>query len=213
MGEKNNVADEKKNIRKKILSLRNELPLKLREEKSNIILQSLYGMEQYRATDVILTYVDCQSEVITTPIITGAIAKNKQVFAPRVCGEEMEFYRIAGIGDLAEGYKGIREPICEDGFMTGTWSFRNPGEPTGVLMVMPGAVFDREGHRIGYGKGFYDRYLNRLTVNGINVYKIALCYECQLLNKVPYEAHDVCADVIITENGINFCRLRKEYGY
>ncbi len=202
MDEKNKIAVEKMNIRKKILSLRNEMPLEFREEKSSIILQTLYGMERYKEAAVILTYVDYQSEVITTPLLAKALTDNKQVFTPRVSGEEMGFYRISGTEDLAEGYKGIREPICGVGFADGIGTYKASEEAEGVLMLMPGAVFDKNGHRIGYGKGFYDRYLKRLKEAGINVYKIAFCYECQLLSEVPYESHDVSADMVITEAGV-----------
>ena len=210
-----NKAEEKRNIRRRILSLRNEIPLNLREEKSNKILQTLYGMERYKEAEVILTYVDYQSEVITTPLITRALTENKQVFTPRVCSgyrtvmnsEEMEFYRISDIEDLEEGYKGIREPVCGENFMEKIESHKvsgkkASGEDAGVIMLMPGVAFDKDGHRIGYGKGFYDRYLKRLTKVGIKAYKIVLCYECQLLNEVPYENHDISADMVITENGI-----------
>lgn len=201
------MAEEKRNIRKRILSLRNEIPIKLREEKSNKILQKLYEMEQYKKTEVMLTYVNYQSEVITAPLITRALSDNKKVFAPRVSGEKMEFYRIAGMEDIAEGYKGIMEPVCGESFPEEVGSFRVSvkkalGESAGILMVIPGAVFDKEGHRIGYGKGFYDRYLQRMTEEGINVYKIALCYECQMLGAVPYENHDIIMDMVITENDI-----------
>lgn len=206
MDEKNKISVEKKNIRKRILSLRNEMPIEFREEKSSIILQTLYGMERYKEAAVILTYVDYQSEVITTPLIARALIDNKLVFAPRVSGEEMEFYRISGTEDLAVGYKGIREPICGVGFMDGIGAYKASGEKAsgeaaGVLMLMPGAVFDKDGHRIGYGKGFYDRYLKRLKEAGINAYKIALCYECQLLSEVPCESHDVSVNMVITEAG------------
>lgn len=197
----------KRNIRKRILALRDGIPLELREEKSNDILQTLYGMDKYKEAAVILAYVNYQSEVITTPLLDKALKDNKQVFAPRVSGEEMEFYKISGIEDLAEGYKGINEPICGAGFMEEIESYKAleekaSGETACVLMLMPGVVFDKEGHRIGYGKGFYDRYLKRLSKTGINVYKIALCYECQMLNEIPYENHDISVDMVITENGI-----------
>lgn len=179
----------------------------LREEKSNEILHTLYGMKQYKEARILLAYADYQSEVITTPLIIKALAENKQVFTPRVNEDEMEFYRISGIEHLAKGYKGIREPIGNNGFTDGIDAgdfFIKNAKP---LMVMPGAVFDKEGHRIGYGKGFYDRYLKRFNEAGIDVYKIALCYECQLLEKIPDESHDVGADVIITENRVIFCTI------
>ena len=206
------MSEEKKNIRKRILSLRNEIPIKLREEKSNKILQKLYGLELYKKTEVMLTYVDYQSEVITTPLIARALSENKKVFTPKVSidetkSEEMEFYRIKGMKDLAEGYKSIREPICGESFPEGIGSYKasikkDSMEIADVLMVIPGVAFDQVGHRIGYGKGFYDRYLIRLTEAGIKAYRIALCYECQMISGVPYENHDIIMDMVITENGI-----------
>ncbi|MDE6750582.1 MAG: 5-formyltetrahydrofolate cyclo-ligase [Lachnospiraceae bacterium] len=209
------MAEEKRNIRRRILSFRNEMPLKLREEKSNIIIRTLYEMERYKKAEIILTYADYQSEVITTPLISRALTENKQVFTPRVCSvygeemksEKMEFYRISDIEDLEEGYKGIREPVYGEDFMEKIVSYKASGkkasgDAASVLMLIPGVVFDKDGHRIGYGKGFYDRYLKRMTEAGINAYKIALCYECQMLSEVPHENHDISVDMVITENGI-----------
>ncbi|MCM1263855.1 MAG: 5-formyltetrahydrofolate cyclo-ligase [Butyrivibrio sp.] len=193
---------EKKHIRKKCLSLRDEMPLKLREEKSDKIIDALCGLEQYKKADIILTYADFKSEVITTKFIERALADKKQVFAPRISGDEMEFYRIDGLNDLEEGYKGIREPAGSEAFFDKIGSLDLNEMNSVPLMVMPGVAFDKEGHRIGYGKGFYDRYLNRLMDAGINVYKIALCYECQLLDKIAHEEHDVCVDMVVTEESV-----------
>lgn len=193
------VDREKKNIRKKCLSVRDEISLESREEKSDKIINSLCESEWYKNTNIILTYVNYQSEVITTKFMERALADKKQIFAPRVSGDVMEFYRIDSIGSLTEGYKGIREPVGGKAFLDEIGSSDLNGEGNLPLMIMPGAAFDREGHRIGYGKGYYDRYLNRLIDAGINVYKIALCYECQLLDSIAHEEHDVCVDMIITE--------------
>lgn len=193
---------EKKHIRKKCLSLRDEISLKLREEKSDKIIGALCGLEQYKKADIILTYVNYQSEVITTKLIERALADKKLVFAPRVSGDEMEFYKIDGIDSLTEGYKGIKEPVGAEAFFDKIGSLDLNEVNSVPLMIMPGAAFDREGHRIGYGKGFYDRYLNRLIDAGINVHKIALCYECQLLDNIAHEEHDVCVDMVVTEKFI-----------
>lgn len=194
-GEQNitNITEEKKRIRKTVLALRDGMPSAILEKKSSRIMKFLFAADEYRMADVILTYVNYQSEVITKSLIERALADGRQVFAPKVTGNEMDFYRIAGMENLTKGYRGIREP---DG---GEIFSRDAGY---VLMVMPGVVFDKNRHRIGYGKGFYDRYLERLTDADINMHTAALCYECQMLSEIPYEMHDRKPDMIITEERV-----------
>ncbi|MBO5209949.1 MAG: 5-formyltetrahydrofolate cyclo-ligase [Lachnospiraceae bacterium] len=208
-------------MRKQILKIRNEMPQEEREEKSEAIRQKLYQMPIYQKADAILAYVDYQSEVITTPLIERALAEGKKVYCPTVQGEEMDFYRIMGLNELREGYKGIREPIPEPGRKykpenmaivgTDVSNIKNQADRMRqILMLMPGAVFDKERHRIGYGKGFYDRYLNRMAeVNEkvqvskqaefCDICTIALAFACQMLEEVPAEEHDIRPEMIVTE--------------
>lgn len=184
--------EEKKQLRKQILAQRNAMPLKVRKEKSRKIMETLFAMPFYRESDNILTYVNYQSEVDTTDLVNKAFADKKQVFAPKVSGETMEFYQLIGTDSLKEGYKGIREPVSGPVFGAET--------DTGhTLMLMPGAVFDENCCRIGYGKGFYDRYLNHMAETGILIYTLALCFECQVLPQIPSEIHDIRPQMILTE--------------
>lgn len=184
--------EEKRKLRKQILSLRDAMPAEAREEKSSRITEMLVSMPLYRESDVVLTYVNYRSEVNTTDLVNRVLADGKRVFAPKVSGETMEFYQLTGTGDLQEGYRGIREPVTGRIFDAET--------DTGhTLMLMPGAVFDEKCHRIGYGKGFYDRYLKRISEMGISVHTLALCYECQVLPEIPYEKHDIRPQMILTE--------------
>lgn len=191
MGSKQNITDEKRRIRKNVLALRDAMTPVVRTEKSSRIIKRLFTTEAYLSADVILTYVNYQSEVITTALIEHALADRKLVFAPKVAGEDMDFYRIAGMSSLTEGYRGILEPsgdeiiICENS--------------KNMLMIMPGAVFDEKRHRIGYGKGFYDRYLMRMEELGITIHTLALCFECQVLQNIPYGIHDRKPDFVLTE--------------
>lgn len=200
MDERQDPAIGKKKLRRQILALRDEMPLTVREEKDRKILQTLIGEKLYKETKTILAYVEYRSEVATTPLLKKALTEGKQVFVPRVEGADMEFYRISDMEDLTEGYKGIREPVSGQAFFDGADRLYAAGETVIPLMLIPGAVFDRERHRIGYGKGFYDRYLKRLSETGINVHTLALCYECQILSEIPYEEHDIRPDMILTEN-------------
>lgn len=194
------TAEEKKRIRKRILSIREEMPLTVREEKSRIIMETLFAMPLYQNSDTILTYVNYLGEVKTTDLVNKALEDGKRVFAPKVSGETMEFYQLTGMQDLQAGYKGIREPVS--GPVFGAKS--NTGH---TLMLMPGAVFDESCRRIGYGKGFYDRYLKRIAEDGITVHTLALCFECQVLSEIPSEMHDIRPQMVLTER-----RLRRVSG-
>lgn len=191
--------EEKKKLRKRILALRDAMPAEEREEKSRRIMETLVSMPVYRETDTVLTYINYRSEVKTTDLVNKALWDGKRVFAPKVSGETMEFYQLAGMGDLQEGYKGIREPASGRRF--------DAESDTGhTLMLMPGAVFDGKCRRIGYGKGFYDRYLMRLSEMGIFVSMLALCFECQVLPEIPFEAHDVRPQMVLTELRLRCCK-------
>lgn len=192
------VAEEKKTLRKQALALRNKLSEEERHKKSGRIIQTLSSLDCYKHSDIILTYVEYLSEVSTTPCIKRALSENKQIFVPKVTGKDMDFYRIGSLSQLSEGYKGIREPWDITTPFTGGGDY----DKADVLMLMPGAVFDRFHHRIGYGMGFYDRYLEYLYTSGISVYTAALCYECQMFSEIPYDIHDRYPDIIITEERI-----------
>ncbi|MDE5597880.1 MAG: 5-formyltetrahydrofolate cyclo-ligase, partial [Lachnospiraceae bacterium] len=116
MSSKQNITDEKRRIRKNVLALRDAMAPAMRTEKSSRIIKRLFTTEAYRSADVILTYVNYQSEVITTALIEHALADKKLVFAPKVAGDNMDFYRITGMNCLAEGYRGILEPSGDEIF-------------------------------------------------------------------------------------------------
>ncbi len=194
------TASEKKKIRRQILMCRDRIPPMRREEKSNLIAQKLLSMECYRQADVLLAYVNYQSEVITTYLIDRALSEQKQVFVPKVTGMDMEFHRICDRTCLVEGYRGIREP--SDGPVFAIEADQEGGQGREPLMLMPGSAFDAARRRIGYGKGFYDRYLHRLTQAGRKVCTAALCFECQVTGQIPSEEHDIRPDLIITEERI-----------
>lgn len=186
------TAEKKKILRKQILKIRDEMPPAAREEKSRIIMETLFTTPFYQEADTILTYVNYKSEVNTTDLVNRAIADGKRLFAPKVSEETMAFYQLTGMNDLREGYKGIREPIS--GPVYGAQP--DTGE---TLLLMPGAVFDENCHRIGYGKGFYDKYLKWISEKGITVQTLALCFECQVLSEIPSETHDIRPQMILTE--------------
>ncbi len=186
----------KAEVRARALALRDEIPAQERMRLSKKIVKNLTEHTCYRETQALLTYVSFRSEVDTISLIERAFADGKAVFAPRVAGREMNFFRIKDLGDLEEGYHGILEPrnhiteVCSP--IAGK-----------ALMCMPGAVFDRAHHRIGYGGGYYDRYLASLSGQAKNtICTAALAYDCQILQEIPWDSHDICPRWIITETEI-----------
>ena len=151
----------------------------------------------------VLCYVNYKSEVETIPIIEKCFSMKKHVYCPCVTGREMDFYEIFSLSDLKEGYRGILEPEKQEKRI-----FQLPQNES-VLMIMPGAVFDRERHRIGYGGGYYDKYLAKIgseyEKNGVKLplfSTVALAFSMQISDKVEQQEHDICPQMIVTEKEI-----------
>lgn len=174
----------KTEIRKLVRGYRESLPQEEAAMKSITILEKLMNTEGYKQAECIYCYIDFKNEVMTKPIIRRALSDGKKVAVPRIEGSNMEFYYIDGYDKLKAGTYGILEP--EDCPLA---------EDKTALLIMPGVAFDRENHRVGYGGGYYDRYLERPNQH----YKIALAYEFQVFEHVPYEEFDICPDLVLTE--------------
>lgn len=188
---------EKKEIRKKALQMRNKLTETYRVQADEKIFQKLISLEWYQQAQMILSYVPYKSETDTRSILKKALKDGKTVAVPKVLDKNgiMEFYEIHSLQELIKGYQGIEEPDITEKEPV------NIGKQTdSILMIMPGAAFDRNCNRIGYGGGFYDRYLNKHR--GKLKKNIAVCYEVQLVDEIPAETLDVKPDMVLTEQHI-----------
>lgn len=213
------VSGSKRDVRKHILMLRDRMAPEEKAGYDARIRQCILSLPAYREAQVILAYASYRSEVDTMMLIEAALSDGKRVFAPKVSGNEMEFWQIMSLADLQAGYRGIPEPVQNNSFSE--WimhdhGYTDPKETAEskkykIMMWMPGAVFDKKRHRIGYGKGFYDRYLGRILDENkrMTVYyaelqmtTAALAYSCQILPLIPCEEHDIRPDMLITEKGI-----------
>lgn len=179
-------------LRNRYLSYRNNLSKGERKEKSARIWEALKKEDVFQKAQAVLVYMDYRSEVMTTGLVEELLASStKRVFAPVVEGLDIRFYEVSGMDDFSEGYQGIREPGSDPGKL-----FTNKmAQEMACLILVPGAVFDRERGRMGYGKGFYDRYLAAFP----SLHSAALAFECQIARKVPVEAHDIRMDMIVTD--------------
>lgn len=180
--------ETKTDIRKKVFCLRKEAPREQILRDSRTICERVTGLKEFSEADWIYLYIDCRNEVMTGDILRKALAMGKRVAAPKVVGKNMIFYRIAGEEDLEPGYYGIREP--REGLA--------PADGSSGLMVMPGVAFDRKRGRIGYGGGFYDRYLAAHP----QLFTAAVAFEFQLFDQVPREETDILPQCLITEKDI-----------
>lgn len=183
--------EEKREIRNRILALRSQMPAQAWEEKTRAITARVLSHPWFQETETIYSYVDVRGETGTRRIIEEAWKKGKRVAVPRTRGEEMEFYYIQSWDELKCGRFQIPEP--ENG---------EQAEGRKGLVLMPGAVFDEQLSRIGYGGGFYDRYLEKHP----HLHRMALAFECQVLPEIPTKPHDVCPEILMTETKIRSVR-------
>ena len=182
--------ERKQDIRKEFLTVRNSLSKEKQILSNKRIRDRLCSLPQYLTAENILIYANYQSEVSTRDIILDSFSRNKKVYCPKVLAPgEMEFYRITSLDEIRNGYKNIPEPF----FLTFPYAGENLSK---TLVVMPLVAFDDTGNRLGYGGGFYDRYLEKYP----RIQKIALAFECQkYTGNLPVQATDIRPDMILTE--------------
>lgn len=178
------AIETKSQIRSRILKIRNALTEEERDRAALLLTERILSHRWYHLSDSILCYADYGSEISTKELIREALTAGKKVFLPKVVGENMIFYRISEPSELVQGYKGIPEPKGD------TESYcREKEEAEKTLLLMPGVAFDRYRNRIGYGKGFYDRFL--ADNPELQLRSIAVGYQCQLLEEFPAEETDI----------------------
>ena len=196
-------AGEKKALRKRILSLRDALSLEERHKKSAVIQSRLFSLPQFIAARTIALFVSCKSEVLTEAIIREALSRGKVTALPitDLARKQLILSRITDCDtDLAPGVWGIPEPKPDR---------IKPVTPDELdLVITPGAAFDRQGRRLGYGGGFYDGLLRSMTARKP---AIALAFALQIVDEVPFDpSHDQPVDMIITEDEIIDCKEERD---
>lgn len=183
------LKDYKNALRCKYKQLRSNMPLQVKAEKDRKILCRLTDTAAYRSADIILTYVSTEIEVDTSMLIEQAISEKKRVAVPRCIDgtRDMDFYFIKSTADMEKGAFGVMEPVPE--ICVKAYAFET------ALCIVPGLCFDMQGYRLGYGKGYYDRFLS----DHPRLYKIGLCYCACTENRLMRGRFDISADMLITE--------------
>jgi len=191
------LFQQKATIRKEILAKRESQDSEIRAAHSRSITRTLLSHKSFQSAHKILIYLSKDGEVDTDKLLGRAFELGKWVCVPVVDRKSGEL-RVSELPGPATSFRvgsfGVREPEEEDlNFITLDQI---------DLVVIPGLAFDRQGGRIGYGKGYYDRLLRRL---GSRVPRIALTFDFQILDTVPQDGNDVRVDAIITEKNTMNC--------
>lgn len=199
---------DKKELRKIKMHERDSLSRNETQALSDIITEKILSLKEYNETDTILTYVSCRSEVMTDSLILAALKAGKKVGVPKVEGDIMNFYYINGLDDLEAGYFGVREPkqhIISDTSLSSGNRTADPlvSDPSGCLMIVPGLAFDTELNRIGYGKGFYDKYF--LAHKDKSFVKCGIAFDIQLCKKIEADRYDQPLDMLVTDTSVMYC--------
>ncbi len=188
------VVAAKERLRAQIRARRREMDADWREGASRTIFSHLQALPVFQRARCIQTYVALRYEVDTHELIRRILREGKQVAVPRVgAGNTLQHYFIDDFSALQTGAFGILEPPLDSNRLAAVESFD--------LVLVPGLAFDRAGHRLGAGKGYYDRFLS-----GIQVPRIALAFGFQIVADIPIEPHDQRVDMIVTEEAVMACR-------
>ena len=189
--------DDKTRIRRQVLGRRDSLAPETRKSKDFLIREKFLSLSEFRQATVIFLFASFRSEVSTSLLIEEALRLGKRVVLPSVdpSHRELRLYEIRGLNELSPGYMGIPEPAVP------VERERDINDVS--LVVLPGAAFDTGGSRLGYGGGYYDKLLSRLRRK---VPLIALAYEEQLVDSLPFEPHDITVQMIVTDKRVIHCR-------
>lgn len=177
----------KKDLRKKYNQIRDSISNFDLDMKSKVIEEKILNLDYINKYEIFLIYINIKSEVKTKSLMQKLILLNKKVFVPKIIDDEMCFIEINSLDNLELGKYNIPEPIKGQIYK---------GER--ALVIVPGIVFSSEKYRIGYGKGYYDKFISK---NRQNFY-LGICFENQIIDKFDFDKFDEKLDAIITEENI-----------
>lgn len=183
-----------RDLRRRVLGRRDRLSARERHLKSGALAARLMGLEPYARARSILFFASFRSEVDTFFLMEEVLAGGRQLALPLTVTREkqLRIYEVQDLEkDLVRGYQGIREPdpqCCQE------------IDPAVLdLVIVPGSVFDRQGGRMGYGGGYYDRFLANRAPQAT---RVGICFDLQLVTEVSMAPHDQYVDYVVTESQI-----------
>lgn len=190
--ERLDIRKIKSDLRSNFKNIRRNMNNKEKLLKDTNIFNTLISIEEFKSAKTILTFVSTDIEVNTRALIKYSLSKGKVVAVPRcISNTNMEFYIIKSFDDLELGLFSLLEPnlkIC---------SQLNKSEFKSSVCITPGLGFDMNGFRIGYGKGYYDRFFSKYNGKTIGV-----CYTSCLKNHIPHGRYDKSMEILVTDKFI-----------
>lgn len=162
---------------------------------SQLIVNAITQLPVYQEAECVMWYIDVRSEVRTRHALPLAIDSGKRIVVPFCLDGELELFRLESMDELAEGMYEILEPREE---LRDLVSKRVRSNDLDVVLV-PGVAFDRHGGRVGHGKGYYDKLLGNVRSD---TRLIGLAFECQMVDAVPVQTHDIRMDMVVTEDHV-----------
>lgn len=192
---RSDIRQIKKEKREEIKSWRKALPYDEKAELDRSIAERFFNSYVYKRTEQVFIYVSTAIEVDTVKIIERSLSEGKRVACPRCVDgtREMEFYYINSLDELESGTFGVLEPVPNKENLVTNFS-------NGVCVV-PGLAFDNGGYRLGYGKGYYDRFLS-----GYNGFTCGLCYSYNVVRYLPHGRFDRNVGLFITDRFSKRCK-------
>lgn len=191
---------EKALIRNDIKEKKEKLSMEEIQRESDSIVNQLLSHPSYQKAGLIYAYVSFNQEVRTYDFIKQALIDHKKVAIPKVMGKEIEFYYIDSLDFLKASNLGILEPqnhmLARPDTFYKEAKEKKDNSPSDILVLVPGLAFDKHKNRIGYGKGYYDRFFG--AYSHIPMKKIAAAYDFQIVEEIPATPYDIQIDEIIT---------------
>ena len=174
---------DKKELRRQIREQKRAMTEEQIVTASQRLGELFCNCEYYKNAKTIYGYLPYNQEVRTVPMLEQAIKDGKRVAVPKCYGEEMRFIYMDDLNKVEKGYANIPEPIDDEPV----------ADDKTALVLMPGMAFTKEGHRMGYGGGFYDKFLASEPDHPT----VALCYDFQMLDAIPTEDYDIPVDCVL----------------
>lgn len=198
------MEEKKRKIRQEFLKKRNNLSRDEIKSKSEKIEKELFSLPEFQRAKTVMFYVSFRSEVETEKMTRNALKLKKKIVIPVVHGEKIVVSEIKNLKkELTKGSFGVKEPKKE---------FRRRVNQKEIdLVIVPGVVFDKRGGRLGYGRGYYDRFLRSKSIRSRmsrsrQCALIGLAFDLQIARKIPLVKGDMKVDKIVTESGIVDCK-------
>ena len=174
---------DKKELRRTIRDRKRAMTEEEICSRSAALAEKFCATEQYKLAKTLYGYMPYNQEVRTVPILEQALRDGKKVAVPKVCGDRMDFIYITDLSLMEKSDMGIPEPVANGPI----------GDDPAALVLMPGLAFTENGDRMGYGGGFYDKFLASEPEHPT----VALCYEFQMVKELPTEEYDIPVDLVL----------------